>query len=348
MTLEKQWISNGAKLGSLGAAECVDTVAGLARETEALRNSAVLWDMSFVQKFAFDEADGAEFLDGKLAGNVLKLRYGRAMETFLPDGNGFVSAATTLADIDDKIFVFAETDFPGQVCNAFAQNGADIDDTHTLLSVDGPDAWKAVKKLFGADIFNMSFMSAEKYDFRGSGAVVVRAGKTGEFGYQILVENDAAAQLFEDLKNAVLELGGALAGTRAVLAARAKGNFFNIFAEGRRTANPFELGLQWQMDMHKDAFAERFAAARAAKKRKLIAVNAAAPKVSDGIFNGAQQVGEIAAVDESDPSFALALIDEAVAYAGLVFDNSDGQPAFATVARPAILAQSLLRGMDGF
>ncbi len=348
MTLEKQWISNGAKLGTLGAAECAETVAGLERETEALRNSLVLWDMSFAKKFAFDEADGAEFLDEKLAGNVLKLRYGKAMETFLPDENGLVRAAATLADIDDKIFAFVETDFPQEVCDAFAQNGANLDATHTLLSVDGPDAWKAVKKLFGADIFNMSFMSAEKYDFRGSGAVVVRAGKTGEFGYQILVENDAAPQLFDDLKNAVSELGGALAGTRSVLAARAKSNFFNIFAEGRKTANPFELGLQWQMDMHKDGFAEKFSAARAAKKRKLVAVKADAPKVSDGIFNGAQQVGEIAAVNETDPAFALALIDFDIAYAGLVFDNSDGQPAFATVSRPAILAQSLVRGMDGF
>ncbi len=346
-TLKNTWLNEGAKIKSLPMCEYVATVSDIETEMNALRNSVVLTDCSYMRKCAFDEIDGADLLDEKLAANVLKLRYGKAIDTFLADDNGDIVATTTLVNINDKILLFAES-INDDVLEKITEQAESLDATHSLLSIDGPDAWKVAKKIFGADIFNIGFMTAEKYDFEGCDAIVMRTGKTGEFGYQILVENSVAKPLFVQLKDAVIEQGGMLAGIDTLLAARMKGNFFNIFVEGANVKNAIELGLQWQIDFAKDSFcgSEAIFNARNNQQKKLIAITCKKnANVGNSIFNGNEKVGEVVAVDASDTSFALALIDVNVAYVGQSFsDNPNGSDVFETTSRPAIIAQSLSRG----
>ena len=352
LALKDKWLAEGAEIAALDMCEYVAKVSGAAAETAALRNSVVLSDFSHLKKFSFDEAEGAEILDKLLAANMLKLRYGKALETFLADGGGNIAASVIAANIDDKIFLLAES-ADDEACAKIAESkGAeDLSQTHSVLSVDGPDAWKAAKAVFGADIYNLAFMGVEKYEYKGADAIVARAGKTGEFGYQILVPNCAAEALFEELKSAVLSLGGRLAGVQTLLSARAKGNFFNIYGEGKASRNPIELGLQWQIDFGKEEFSgarEIFKFRGEGAKRKLAAVSCAAETAAGAkIFNAEKIVGEVVFADESDKTFALALIDSEWAYPGLAFSaEPNGADFFSTVSRPAIVAQSLLRGME--
>ena len=348
LTLKDKWLAFGAEIKTLPMCEYVAKISDIKTEMNALRNSVVLSDCSYVKKYAFDEVDGADFLDEKLAANILKLRYGKAMDTFLADENGNVAASITLVNIDDKILLFAEVIDEEAFKVLTSDNAQSLSDTHTMLSVDGPDAWKVAKKIFGADIFNIAFMAAEKYDFEGENAIVMRTGKASEFGYQILVPNSVSEKLFNQLKNEVDELGGLLAGVDTVLAARAKGNFFNIFAEGSKVKNPIELGIQWQIDFSKDYFcgAKAILAAREHQQNKLIAVTSKdSIEMPCNIFNGDNKVGEIVAVDASDDKFALALINASLAYVGQTFAKSaSSEDCFNTVSRPAIIAESLTRG----
>lgn len=351
LALKQKWLERGAKIVELPMCEYVAEVSGTERELAALRGSVAVSDMSHLKKLSFDEAEGADFLDAKLAANMLKLRYGKALETFLANGDGKPAADITAANIDDKIFVFAESIDDGVFAELESGGSArNLDPTHTLLSVDGPDAWKVLKKLFGADIYNLSFMSVEKYCYAGADAVVLRAGKTGEFGYQILVPNEVAPALFDELEKLAAELGGGLAGAKTLLAARAKGNFFNIYAEGKTARNAVELGLQYQIDFDKESFcgSEAIFAARQNCPRKLVAVSAQKPiEAGAKLFDEGRQVAEIANVDETDPTFALAFADSGIAFVGVkLADAPNGECAYRIVSRPAVLTQSLLRGMD--
>ena len=350
LTLKEKWLANGAKIVSLPMCDYVASVSDVNTEMNALRNSVVLSDISYMKKLAFDEAEGAEFLDEHLAGNVLKLRYGKAMQTFLADANGDIAADITLANIDDKIFLFAET-IDDSAFECLCPTSQNLDTTHTLLSIDGPEAWKIAKKIFGADIYNLSFMTVEKYSYENSDAIVMRAGKTGEFGYQILVPNTVAEKLFDEIHNAIKEFNGRLAGVDTLLSARAKGNFFNIFGEGKKVKNPFELGLQWQIDFDKEIFdgSEKILQNRQKQQaNKLIAIQCQEPvEVGTKIFNNTEEVGEVVSIDLADKNFALAIVNFDVAYVGQDFAfQSAGNDACKTVSRPSIIAQSLLRGMD--
>ncbi len=349
--LKNRWLAEGARIKTLPMCEYIANVTDVETESKALRETVVLSDLSYTKKLRFDESDGADFLDEKLAANILKLRYGKSLETFLANENGKICATTTVVNIDDNLYVIAESIDDESFAileNDIAEN---LDSSHTLLSIDGPDAWKVAKDIFGADIFNLSFMAVEKYSYENQPAIVMRTGKTGEFGYQILVPNTIAPQLFEELKTKVLGYGGALAGVDTLLSARAKGNFFNIFAEGKCSQNPFELGLQWQIDMSKQDFAGAKAIFDEREKtptKKLIAVVSENEIAQDAkIYTLDKLVGEIVNVDKADKKFALALIDFEIAYPNQSFaTDANGEDCLKTVSRPAIVTQSLLRGMD--
>ena len=345
--LKDSWLRCGGKLSECGN-QCVSSVKGIAEEMQALRNSAVVWDYSWAFKFSLDAPDGADALDGLLAGDVLKLRYGRATDTFLAAESGKIASAVTVVDVDDKLFVFAEAPSAEAVSPIADLPGAqNLDGTHTVLSVDGPEAWRVLKAVFGADIYNLTYMSAEKYDFNGFPAIVVRAGKTGEFGYSVLVPNEAANALFDEFKRLSESLGGGLAGRDCLLTARAKGNFFNIFACGTEANNPIELGLQWQIDFSKERFVGRDAilAVRRNPLRKLVGVVCScAAKRGGSLFDGGEQIGRIVNVDACDPNFALAFVEAKSAYPGVVFSMEGGSAT--VVSRPAVVTESLLRGME--
>ncbi len=341
----------GAKFSSFDSREYAARFSTVAEEVAALRNSVVLSDCSWVCKFATDESSGVDALDGIFAANILKLRYGRALETFLAREDATVAAAATVVDVDDRLFVFAECANSADLQAVSSAGGVrNIDAECVLLSVDGPAAWKVLKAVFGADIYNLTFMSAEKYDYCGVGVVVVRAGKTGEFGYQILAPNAVAEKLFDELKNLAESFGGCLAGRDALLAARMKGNFFNVFAEGAAAKNPEELGLQWQIDFSKDAYCGSAAVAEARESfdRRLVGVvGNSAINAGTRLFDGSDMVGEVVGVDASDAHFALAFVQKGRAYSGVLLSSTEGGAQdFKIVSRPAVLSKSLLEGMD--
>lgn len=351
-TFLKQKLSElGAKFSSFDSREYAACFSSVAEEVAALRNSVVLSDCSWVCKFVADEGTGIDALDAVFAANILKLRYGRALETFLAREDASVAAAATVVDVDDKLFVFAECANSADLNPVASADGVrSIDAESVLLSVDGPAAWRVLKAVFGADIYNLTFMSAEKYDYCGEGVVVVRAGKTGEFGYQILAPNAVAEKLFDELKALVESFGGRLAGRDALLAARMKGNFFNVFAEGAAAKNPEELGLQWQIDFSKDAYCGSAAIAevRESFDRRLVAVVCNSPiNAGTRLFDSSDMVGEVVGVDASDGHFALAFVQKGRAYSGVLLSASaGGAQDFKIVSRPAVLSKSLLEGMD--
>ena len=103
LALKKFWEERGAKFGELGGAQCVESFADAESEYKAIRNSAGLCDFSFMRIVEFPESDGIDYLDTALAANILKLRYGRIIDTFLCDENGKITAEVFVANIDDKV-----------------------------------------------------------------------------------------------------------------------------------------------------------------------------------------------------------------------------------------------------
>lgn len=355
-SLKNLWADCGAKFCQINSKEAVSEVAGFSAEAEAARKTAVFCDFSFAGKFKYPEAEGMDFLDGVLAQNILKLRYGKVLDTFLARENGEIAAECFVGNIDDSLYLIAESVAGGDfLASKLLCDGAeDLSESHVLFNIDGPEAWKVASAIFGSEVLNMPYLSIEKYPFGGGEAVLARNGKTGEFGYQILAENGLAEALFKRVKAEVEAVGGVLGGVKSAFNSRLEGNFFNVYAEGAALKNPILLGLQWMADFDKPEFcgSEKIFADRALAKEFSLAGLEGGREFFAGekIYLGDEEIGEVAACGYSKilgKHLALASFKRKYAYPNFEYSTSKGgESDVKTVAMPPIVPLSLQNGMD--
>lgn len=353
LALKKFWEERGAKFGELGGAQCVESFADAESEYNAIRNSAGLCDFSFMRVVEFPESDGIDYLDTALAANILKLRYGRIIDTFLCDENGKITAEVFVANIDDKVFAFTESLTDSAEILGEGGNAKDATKDYAIFSVDGPKAWEVARDIFGSDIFNLPYLAIEKYDFEGDCAYLMRNGKTGEFGYSFVVPSAKAESMAQKLCQAVENAGGALCGTKAHAVARLESGFFNIYKEGALVGDPIALGLQWMADFSKDSFSGSEAVYKMREegaKAKITAVEGSGVEKGAALYDGDKKIGEVITSTKSvslGDNIGLALMDSECAYPSLELSTAPGGEVNArTVTRPMTVSESLIKGMQ--
>jgi glycine cleavage system aminomethyltransferase T len=360
-----------APLAAAGAAfrerhgvEVASHLADRRTEYHAVRDAVALTDFSFVQKFRVPEERGIDFLDGLLAGNVAKIRFGRVLHTLLADAEGQVVGDGYVANNDTELIFLCESLLPDAVLTAhMAAAGAtaagveDLTANHALFSLDGFRAWEVAKEVFGADVLGLPYLSIEVYPFGGQSVRLFRSGKTSEFGYLVLAPQAIAAELFDTLAKAVAQREGRLCGVDIHDDLRLEGRFFNLHAEGQRVRDPLALGLQWMIDFDKESFigSEAIKARRAAGLKQKIVGVAAEPggealQTGARIVHEGQPVAEVVASCHSyvlNQRLGLALFPNELAYSGLSFllGASDG-PIVRTISMPPIMPRSLKVKLD--
>ena len=361
--LKDKLAAAGAVFRERHGVEVVSRFGDPRAECGAVRDAAALTDFSFTRLFTLPEEKGIDFLDALLAGNVPKIRFGRVLHTFLADKNGRLAADCFVAN-NDQEFVFLcesilpDTDFDALLASVGIQSPAtELSADHVVLSLDGFKSWEVVKKIFGADVIGLPYLSIENYQFAGEPVRFIRAGKTSEFGYLLIAPVKIAAQLFDTLKAEVEARGGQLAGVDAHDALRLEGRFFNIFREGERVCDPLPLGLQWMIDFDKEQFSgsEAIRQRRAdGLKHKIIGLAAEpgcnALKCGARIFQEGRDVAEVVADCDSvvlNQPLALGLFSLELAYSGLEFraGSPDG-PVVRSISMPPIMPKSLTVKLD--
>jgi aminomethyltransferase len=350
--------ARGAQFGERHGKEVALTVAGSADEYRFVRDAAGVTDFSFLQVFRFPEATGVDFLDRLVPGNVAKIRFGRALHTFLPDDEGCLLGDLLIANNDEEIIVICEGIATDEaVREQFLRLGGaeagmeDLTASHAVIAVDGFSAWDAMRKLVGPEVLGLPYLSIDTYEHEGASFRVVRAGKTSEFGYLVIVENGQAAAIFELLAAAVAPAGG-VCGVAVHDDLRLEGRFLNVFREGAAVRDPLPLGLQWMIDVEKEHFqgsAALFARREAGLQQKLIGIaiptQVPAPRPATPLFDNGRQIGNLITVCFSPVAsawLALALLPVDIAFAGLSFrlGASDG-PLVTSISMPPIVPKSL-------
>ena len=359
--LQAKLASCGAKFREINGAQAIKECAGFDVETDAGRKSATLTDFSFTRRYVYEESDGLDFLDTVLAQNILKLRYGRIINTFLATPEGDIAAECFVANIDDKVYLIAESIAPDsyldKTLTGSCASAKDVTADTVLLAVDGPEAWRVAKDICGQDVMNLPYLSIENYEFEGERIQLMRNGKTGEFGYQFLASVSVAEKLFDALKLSLDSINGTLCGVDAIFNARLEGNFFNVYAEGETVKDPLALGIQWMIDFQKESFpgSEIIFAHRAAGVDTALAgvkaLKSDAPfEVGAEIFCGEKPVGKIVSTAYSKTlgaPLALAIFEKKYGLAGFDYSSaSNGELDLQTVSMSPIIPLSLQNGLD--
>lgn len=310
----------------------------------ALRHTAARSTRPAAALLRVEGADSVEVLD-RLLPTELFIRYRTARQSLLLDERGRVQAdLMVLSDGDDLVLLAEGLEAPaladlvrGAVRPAEAVRVHTLDDW-AVLDVNGPYAWQVLSDLAGEGAQGMRFLTWFPLP---QGALCLRAGLVGEFGYTFLVPAVQRAALWDRLG----QLGEAVdmqeASPAAIAHARLQAWFFDVNAVPE--ACPLEWGLQWRVQWDKEYRGAAALRARRGATRRAVAFRADTPvPVGALVCLEGQPLGEVAVCSaQGDEVLGAALLEPFYAQAGVTAYTVGEQP-IRTVSPPFVRYRSLL------
>ncbi len=262
----------------------------------------------------------------------------------------------TLADIyvcrdDEDYLVLAEGLSSTALVDVFRNRGGrvelrDLGAEHEILSLHGPWVWELLSEFMGPDVVGLPYLSL----FHMDGLTCFRGGKTGEYGYDLLVPKTELAQVRER----ILEVGKAFdlaeVSLDAVDLCSFENWFFNARKEGQAGLGPLELGLQWRVSYGKEYVGSAALTAHreaGATERVTCAIAKQPLQPGQVVSNAGGVIGRVLRAEYSpmlDAYVVMTLLHRAYAYSGIdVYTvEADGQSIpIRTVSPPVLNNRSL-------
>ncbi len=242
----------------------------VAEECAAVRDSVGLMEISGFAKYEVRGPDAESWLSYIMANKMPKT--GRIVLTPMLNPEGKLIGDFTIAKLaDEHFYIFGSGPAENYHMRWFEQNIPDTGVELRALGLDlvgltvaGPNARAVLEKITHADLSTKAFpfMSFRSIDVGMVPALVGRISFTGDLGYEIWINPEFQNTLFDALMDAGAEFNIRLFGSRALNSLRLEKGFGSWATEFRPIYGPFEAGLDRFVDLTKNDFIGRDAAAR--------------------------------------------------------------------------------------
>ena len=270
----------------------------------AIRNSCSVMDLSPMSKYRVRGKDAEAFFDRMMTRDMTKIKAGRVGYSVWCDEQGRVIDDGTVFrfDQDDYRLCAYEKQFEWLMISRAGFDVEIIDETTGVaaLSVQGPTSYAVLNKLGLTGIEKLKPFGITHFPFHGGELMVSRTGFTGDLGYELWIDASLALTLWDELFEAGKDLGIRAIGTSALDIARVEAGFIQAgddFTSAVHTVrlghdrSPFELGLDWQVNLDKDNFTGRKALVEEKKrgsKRRFVKLDIEGNKTATAayIFHG--------------------------------------------------------------
>ena len=291
-------------------------------EHHAVRDAAGLFDISHMAEFTLVGPEAAAVLDHALAGRISAMKIGKAKYSLLlSDAGGVVDDVIVYRRGDDDFLVISNAGNRALV--AAALDGyrdrteiTDISDDVALIAVQGPRAREIVEATAGIDgvapaLADLGYYAWSGGTFDGEPLFIARTGYTGEDGFELLVPNARAVELWAALTEAGAAFGLVPAGLAARDTLRLEAGMPLYGHELSRGVLPAQAGLGRTVSFDKPDFVGREALEAAAAGGSdgaagstpetaarpvlvgLVAEGRRAGRAGYAVFDGETPVGEV-------------------------------------------------------
>ncbi len=317
--------------------------ANLLAEYNAIRSSTALVRASHTHVVRLHGRD-AQSAAQWLLPSRLYLRDAQARQSLLLDEQGRPLADVLVAadDADYLLLIDGPLD-PIPHMRAHLRGDAQIEslsETHQVIEVHGPWAWELLSQVLGEDLLALPYLNF----FRIDEGLCVRAGRTGEFGYQVIVSRADAQSVVDRFVARGAEFDLVEVSPHALSLA----SFENWFFDAHHVAGDVtavELSLSWRLAHDRDFLGRDAIVARRASRTRAQACVLAAGEVfaGDRVLLAGRDVGCLSRSAFSPTRqrwFATAQLEKRLAFAGIDLATERGV-ALRTIAPPLVDNQSL-------
>jgi aminomethyltransferase len=247
--LHTKHIEAGAKMVDFHGWEMPINYGSQIEEHNAVRTDAGMFDVSHMTIVDVKGADAKAFLRKLVANDVAKLTVpGKALYTGMLNEEGGV--------IDDLIiYFFSETDYRlvvnsatrekdlahiGKVATDYAVEITERPE-YAMIAVQGPNAKAKTATVLNAEQIAAIEGMKPFFGVQAGGLFIATTGYTGEDGYEIVVHNDGAADLWQRLLDAGVAPAGL--GARDTLRLEAGMNLYGLDMDD--TVSPLAANMAW-------------------------------------------------------------------------------------------------------
>jgi aminomethyltransferase len=344
-------------------------------EHHAVRNAAGLFDLSHMGEVWVTGPDAAAFLDYALVGKISAMSVGKAKYSLICQEDGGIiddlivyrrpAVADAAGNSTDKFLVVPNAGNAVVVAAALAERAANFDvvvqdasAATSLIAVQGPKAEAILLRLVPAAqhelVTGLKYYAAVEVPFLVAGStkdlLLARTGYTGEDGFEIFVDNDDAAALWQAVE-AVAEEGELVpAGLACRDSLRLEAGMPLYGNELSREGNPYAAGLGPVVSLAKESDFVGRAALEALKAggagstsgRKLVGLKGLGRRAGRGHYPVLKDGNVVGEVTSGQPSptlgypVALAYVDVEHSEVGTALDidlRGKAEP-FEVVALP--------------
>ena len=323
---------------------------GVVREHTAVRTGVGVFDVSHLGKAVVRGPGAAAYVNAALTNDLSRIAPGQAQYTLCCDeSGGVVDDLIAYLRSEQEVLLVPNAANTAEVVRrlqAHAPAGVEVVDQHErygVLAVQGSRSDEVLEAL-GLPVGH-DYMSFVDSTWLGSPVVVCRTGYTGERGYELLPDWDAAGDLWDALLDAAAPYDGLPAGLGARDTLRTEMGYPLHGHELSLAISPLQARSGWAVGWGKSAFwgrealvAEK-AAGPARLLRGLLALDRGIPRDGCSVSTPAdgRQVG-VTTSGTFSPTLrqgvALALLDRAVAEGDEVVVDVRGRPLRCRVVKP--------------
>jgi aminomethyltransferase len=246
-------------------ASCYDVVHDY--EYHAIRNSAGLIDVSPLYKYDLRGKDALRLVNRVMTRDAAKCAVGQALYGCLCESDGAVIQDGTVFRLGENHFRFhlADPALRWLELNALGLDVAiqEVSQQIAALALQGPNALRILQSVVDAELGRLRFFRFTSGKILDVPVLVSRTGYTGDLGYELWLDAEQAARIWDVVTETGKNFGIKPAGLLALDVARLEAGFILLEVDyiGAEKAliptqrySPFEIGLGWTVNLEKNHF----------------------------------------------------------------------------------------------
>ena len=321
-----------------------------------IREGFAFIDGSVFGMYKVSGSGAADTLDKLAARDIAYLNIETVSEALVLDEDAKALGVPYFCRLDEDFIVLTP---PGcekagtWISEKCAEDGADVADLKeekSLLFIEGPAAYKPVREVLGVDVDLLPIRGITQVDdWNGFALTVMRIGRSNEYAYAIIADDDAILKAVEDCSAYAADNGidAGFASEEAMAVCMLETNQPNFTMLDTENSNVFELGLAWFTQFEKedyighDKLKELFAEEKAYGMVAFKGLSAKSAEIGAKILLEGEEVGSVieSCYDPKlDTVIGTAKLRQDLAVAGieLTLKDAAGESEIETVAQPFI------------
>lgn len=231
----------------------------VAREHQAVRQTAALFDQTSFAKFTLSGPDACAALNWIAANNVDRAPGSLIYTQMLNDKGGIECDLTVVRQAEDQFYIVTGTGFlthdfdwiKSNIPTGMDCELVDITDKKAVLSLMGPRSRDILSLIVTTDISNpaFGFGKAKFLEIAGHEVLALRVTYVGELGWELHMDKECAQDVYATLMGAGKTCGLINAGYRAIESCRLEKAYRAWGADIGPDHTPFEAGLGWAVKL---------------------------------------------------------------------------------------------------